>query len=152
MRHVAVVHPNGGSAWVCSFPDTASEPMTPPHDQMIYALGQRVSQLEQELAEAKLDAGRFRKYLKLYDTEEMTAAEWGGPDAITAFLDADGCICHRCIEENDIRLDGMPLSHTMIINCPVCGNKRCPKASDHRNACTHSNEPGQAGSIYGGME
>jgi hypothetical protein len=64
----------------------------------------------------------------------------------------EGCVCHRCIEEKDIRSDGMPLSHTMIISCPVCGNKRCPKASDHRNACTNSNEPGQAGSIYGGME
>lgn len=38
---------------------------------------------------------------------------------------------------------GMP-----FIVCPVCGNKRCPKASDHNNACTGSNEPGQAGSLY----
>jgi hypothetical protein len=32
--------------------------------------------------------------------------------------------------------------------CPVCGNKRCPKASDERLACTNSNEPGQAGSVF----
>lgn len=32
--------------------------------------------------------------------------------------------------------------------CPSCGNKRCPKATDHRLACTNSNEPGQKGSIY----
>ena len=32
--------------------------------------------------------------------------------------------------------------------CPDCGNKRCPKANDHRNACTNSNEPGQPGSAY----
>ena len=33
--------------------------------------------------------------------------------------------------------------------CPDCGNKRCPRATDHREVCTGSNEPGQAGSRYG---
>jgi hypothetical protein len=33
--------------------------------------------------------------------------------------------------------------------CPECGNKRCPRATDHREACTDSNDPGQAGSRYG---
>lgn len=32
--------------------------------------------------------------------------------------------------------------------CELCGNKRCPHHSDHRNACTGSNEPGQEGSLY----
>jgi hypothetical protein len=35
---------------------------------------------------------------------------------------------------------------TRMIVCPLCGNKRCPHASDHRNACTNSNESGQPGS------
>ena len=35
-----------------------------------------------------------------------------------------------------------------MILCPECGNKRCPKASDHNFSCTGSNEPGQIGSIY----
>jgi ribosomal protein L37AE/L43A len=35
-----------------------------------------------------------------------------------------------------------------MIICPVCGNKRCPKASNHILECTHSNEPGQKGSMY----
>lgn len=33
--------------------------------------------------------------------------------------------------------------------CPECGNKRCPKSTDHTFACTGSNEPGQVGSFYG---
>jgi hypothetical protein len=37
-----------------------------------------------------------------------------------------------------------------MIVCPTCGNKRCPKATDHRLDCTGSNEPGQPGSAYGG--
>jgi len=32
--------------------------------------------------------------------------------------------------------------------CPICGHKRCPKATNHRLKCTGSNEPGQKGSMY----
>jgi hypothetical protein len=35
-----------------------------------------------------------------------------------------------------------------MIVCSDCGNKRCPKASNHRHKCTGSNEVGQYGSIY----
>lgn len=38
--------------------------------------------------------------------------------------------------------------HPGMIVCPDCGNKRCPRASDHRLPCSGSNEPGQPGSIY----
>lgn len=34
--------------------------------------------------------------------------------------------------------------------CPECGNKRCPKATNHRLDCTGSNASGQPGSMYGG--
>jgi hypothetical protein len=37
--------------------------------------------------------------------------------------------------------------HGMLL-CQTCGNKRCPHATDHRLACTNSNEPGQKGSAY----
>ena len=32
--------------------------------------------------------------------------------------------------------------------CEICGNKRCPHHTDHRLACTGSNEPGQPGSSW----
>jgi hypothetical protein len=32
--------------------------------------------------------------------------------------------------------------------CEKCGHRRCPHHSDHRNACTRSNAPGQPGSIF----
>ncbi len=51
------------------------------------------------------------------------------------------CRCLRCIDERDE-------FNTRFTACPDCGNKRCPKASDHRLACTQSNEPGQLGSRY----
>ncbi|MDN2631858.1 DUF551 domain-containing protein [Klebsiella pneumoniae] len=50
------------------------------------------------------------------------------------------CWCRTCrpVVLNDMR----------FVVCPDCGNKRCPRANDHRNACTGSNEPGQKGSAY----
>ena len=48
------------------------------------------------------------------------------------------CNCRRCIDERGER-------PTWFIVCPKCGNKRCPKASDHRFRCTGSNALGQTG-------
>nr|WP_249414608.1 hypothetical protein [Enterobacter asburiae] len=50
------------------------------------------------------------------------------------------CWCHTCRP--------VTFSDSRFVVCPVCGNKRCPHANDHRNACTGSNEPGQEGSAY----
>ena len=60
-----------------------------------------------------------------------------------------GCWCVTCATQS---LGLSPWSSTMIrgmVTCPDCGNKRCPKATHHDNACTGSNEPGQEGSVYG---
>lgn len=55
-------------------------------------------------------------------------------------LNAPDCWCRTCrpVTMTDMR----------FVVCPECGNKRCPHANDHRNACTGSNEPGQEGSAY----
>lgn len=64
------------------------------------------------------------------------------------------CECHKCIEDNSLTtehpvLGTLRLNVTKMILCPDCGNKRCPKASDHRLECTDSNDEGQEGSVYG---
>jgi Zn finger protein HypA/HybF involved in hydrogenase expression len=56
------------------------------------------------------------------------------------------CWCHKCNENRLV--NNIPFSATRMILCPTCGNKRCPKASDHRLDCTDSNEPNQPGSLY----
>ncbi len=57
------------------------------------------------------------------------------------------CGCYRCM---GLKYDerGNPLTMSTFIVCPDCGNKRCPKSTDHTLACTNSNEPGQSGSRY----
>ena len=59
----------------------------------------------------------------------------------------DGCgNCHACLV--GVTEHGLPVTFQRMILCPDCGNKRCPKASNHRYQCTESNEPNQRGSIY----
>jgi hypothetical protein len=58
------------------------------------------------------------------------------------------CGCARCISDDNSTQDGFPVRFSFMIVCPECGNKRCPKAADHRNECTHSNALGQPGSLY----
>jgi hypothetical protein len=57
------------------------------------------------------------------------------------------CGCYNCMSKVNNENGISPTSYTFIV-CPDCGNKRCPKATDHNLACTSSNEPGQLGSRY----
>ena len=68
-------------------------------------------------------------------------------------VDEATCQCRACLIARDERDRGsrFPAHQTRMIVCPKCGNKRCPHATDHRNACSGSNEPGQVGSFYGIM-
>ena len=58
------------------------------------------------------------------------------------------CGCYRCMGLKYDENTGWPLTMSTFIVCPDCGNKRCPKSTDHTLACTNSNEPGQPGSRY----
>ena len=68
------------------------------------------------------------------------------------------CGCERCIDEERAEIGVTPEDDLMgttprglvklMILCETCGNKRCPHATDHRNTCTGSNEPGQKGSSW----
>lgn len=62
-----------------------------------------------------------------------------------------GCGCWTCVTEHMSKLP-IPDRYCMpFIVCPTCGNKRCPKATHHDQACTGSNDPLQPGSRYGGL-
>ena len=55
--------------------------------------------------------------------------------------------CYKCYKGKPLGTKGLFALDRMLI-CPVCGNKRCPKASDHDFACTNSNDKFQEGSYY----
>lgn len=50
------------------------------------------------------------------------------------------CSCETCRP--------ITLTDMRMVLCETCGNKRCPHATDHRSACTNSNEVGQKGSSW----
>ena len=56
------------------------------------------------------------------------------------------CPCLRCIKQRDIELGRIFQSAMQL--CPVCGNKRCPKGTNHDLDCSGSNLQGQDGSSY----
>lgn len=49
------------------------------------------------------------------------------------------CSCASC--------EPLTWDNQRFIICHHCGNKRCPKASNHIFRCTNSNEPGQVGEL-----
>jgi hypothetical protein len=51
------------------------------------------------------------------------------------------CTCNACVNPPGTLFRRMPL-------CPTCGNKRCPRGTEHLQPCSGSNEPGQRGSLY----
>jgi hypothetical protein len=82
------------------------------------------------------DAGHHDQHHFLFDSGEVHLAH--------------NCSCHACWERDTVDMTewDRTLARRFIV-CETCGNKRCPKASDHRLDCTKSNAPGQKGSIYG---
>lgn len=63
------------------------------------------------------------------------------------------CGCFTCTKERTDAdpgelIFGRPRAMMRMFLCETCGNKRCPGAKDHRNACTGSNDPDQKGSLY----
>jgi hypothetical protein len=61
------------------------------------------------------------------------------------------CGCLQCLRDRDERhpdLPFLPMESARMVLCAICGNKRCPHATNHRNECTGSNAPGQIGSEY----
>ena len=60
------------------------------------------------------------------------------------------CWCRNC--DHAAKAGLSPLAALQLgsrfIVCPDCGNKRCPKGTNHELACANSNAPGQIGSEW----
>ena len=91
-------------------------------------------------------------FLKLLDSPKLQVVQ----DACTAYIRVKtSTCCRKHWEEANAHhavfspqgIDWIPASPPFI-TCTVCGNKRCPRATDCSLPCTGSNEPGQPGSVY----
>lgn len=74
---------------------------------------------------------------------QRRCAEWVPPK--------DGEVCNHCWTCDASLASPWEVpgsSFPFMPTCPTCSNKRCPRATDHRNGCSGSNEPGQEGSRY----
>ncbi len=112
---------------------------------------------EQEWSTESLDAVRFSR-----EEDAQTMIAFLGDSSIDAFDDAAAIEhmwlppaaaepawsdCRRCAEAAAV--DGRwPETMRRMFLCPTCGNKRCPRATNHVLDCTGSNESGQPGSDY----
>lgn len=106
--------------------------------EMLAADAQRIAELE------ALVENWMRGYQAAYRDATEATVKCFQLEAQQVAVPQDECWCHSCRP--------ITLSDMRMILCPKCGNKRCPHANDHRNACTASNEPGQAGSAYTALQ
>lgn len=108
------------------------------------------ARVESRLMEAEAMLGVTASFIGGYGgltagKDRLITGKHGGK--VTEMTDKQ-CGCARCISEANLTQEGLPVTACFMIVCPICGNKRCPHATDHRNKCTNSNAPGQPGSRY----
>ena len=115
-----------------------------PSDDVLFELIKEHFDLDKRPFDTVIDrkTGRFQDAARYRDFASAVLARWGTPQPVVR---EPQCWCLTC---RPMRVDD-PESIRMAL-CPTCGNKRCPKANNHRNQCSNSNEPGQKGSAYEG--
>jgi hypothetical protein len=112
---------------------------TPRSDEILAAIADEISQPPGKLQQASIAQAETAKVASDKVTTCL-AAEC----TAEVVRDKAACWCATC---RPVTPFGDPADNRMVL-CPTCGNKRCPHAHDHRNACTNSNELGQIGSHY----
>ena len=107
-----------------------------------------------ELIKARQDNAKYQMLLKMKPRHACDVCKNGKPqgdsDSDTPRVVTpprfDCGRCHKCHHGKYWKAGVFALGR--MLACPECGNKRCPKASDHILDCTNSNETGQHGSVY----
>jgi hypothetical protein len=124
---------------------SANEKMPTPNTRAFYTVC--LNEWKHDLQPCEISDGELTKINQYLfdDGREYIANQIEVTDIISdnngviSFKDKN-CLCLKCspIEFPDFRFNV----------CSICGNKRCPHASDHNYKCTNSNEPNQFGSVY----
>lgn len=97
---------------------------------------------ENTLAKLKFLDLKARDDLKYKSDQKQTEPDKAHRDFFGKVRHYD---CGQCCR------DAGDIPRTMIL-CPTCGNKRCPKASNHLFKCSHSNAVGQVGELDGSAQ
>lgn len=109
-----------------------------------------VFSLERAQALIRSSGYKYRAWPKEYIDQRVSQhVDLQHVELDSALPDQDHCGCFTCVKERGAEsIEGMPETSTRMIVCDQCGNKRCPRATNHIYACTFSNEPGQPGSRF----
>ena len=108
------------------------------------AISRPVAWIERPVALARLS--EFADEMKTEHGSDLVLRHRGS--RFIVFTPGDDCSCQACTDALAEFLDPVTAMQSFMVLCADCGNKRCPKAANHENACTGSNEPGQEGSNY----
>lgn len=89
------------------------------------------------------EPGRLEWHMRMLQSalERLTTAHGIHP---ANGVDEKSCRCEACVPQGDF----MHPENMRMIVCALCGYKRCPHATDHRNPCSNSNDVGQKGSSW----
>ena len=93
--------------------------------------------VEREENDAELKQRLFEQAEHIRKREEAEKAEF---ERLSKKFGVEECWCESCKPNT--------MTDMRMILCQICGNKRCPHATNHNNECTNSNEPGQKGSSW----
>jgi hypothetical protein len=88
----------------------------------------------------------MRNFLSSYWDNHLQKLEYEMSVDIISILERQSnlkCWCQECCKKETGEYNA-----TRVVVCPDCGNKRCPRATNHELECTNSNDVGQKGSMY----
>lgn len=106
----------------------------------IHKAGTKLANLAFNLAQSSALPAEVRASLDGCRKEWDAAVRAAPAPALAPGKPMSACWCETCRP--------VTMFDSRMVLCPTCGNKRCPRANDHRHDCTGSNEPGQPGSAY----
>lgn len=141
----------------CAFPGLRDDLLQwvdkqePKHAALTFAIDQLESSPWRSIETDGLPDERFPMTLNYAEYNAIVLPLQSRIAELEAEVRQDCDNCWKCLEGVVCDL-GIPVTGSRMILCPICGNKRCPKASDHKLACTNSNESGQRGSVYSAVK
>jgi len=124
------------------------------HEIELGRLTKKLNKMKDQRDKARKDLSYYAKVISMqpylerrYKSYEERMAEYKRIKDLESRVQEQSILI-EAMKELNWKVEAVKARMTGMILCPECGNKRCPKATDHNNACTNSNDVGQEGSRY----